>query len=181
MEGASGFSWTTWGPADIGAAAADAIAAREAALSALKQIPAGERTFANTIGALDRAYGAHADVQQVVEFLMDVHPAAAVREAAHAAQARMDAATLAITHDRGLWEAVQAWEATGERPRLTGADRKLADDTLRDMRRVGFHLPDDALAKLRAGREELQKLETDFERAIRTSSGPSTSGMTASS
>lgn len=166
MEDASGFSWTTWGPADIATAAADAIAAREAALTAVKVIAATERTFANTIGALDRISGAYADVQQIVEFLMEVHPEAAVRGAAHTASETMNTANIAVAHDRGIWDAVQAWEATGQRQSLTGADRKLADDTLRDLRRTGFHLPEDVFAELRAGREELQKLETDFERAI---------------
>jgi len=166
MEPTAAFAWTGWGPADIGTAAADAIAAREAALSAFKQLPAAERTFANTIGELDRITGTYADVQQAVEFLMDVHPDAQVRDAAHAAQGRMDAANIAVTHDRSIWDAVQAWEVTGEHARLTGADRKLADDTIRDLRRVGFHLPEEAFTRLRAGREELQKLETDFERAI---------------
>src|SRR5688500_15817099 len=105
-------AWAQWAPADIERAAADAIAAREAALRALKAVPAGDRTFDNTVAALERAGNSVADVQQTLQLLTNVHPDPAVRDAAQAAHDRMDDANVAVVHDRGIWEAVSQWAAS---------------------------------------------------------------------
>lgn len=160
------WGWITWKPADTAAAAEAAIAAKRAAYMAVKVVPSGERTFENTIAALERAGDGASDTQQILQFLTSVHPDPVLRDAAQAAHDQMDEANVALIHDRGIWDAAQAWVATGELQRLTGPDRKLADDTLRDLRRVGFALPEDRFQELRQKRTALQKLESEFERAI---------------
>ncbi len=160
------FPWAQWTPDDIRRKAENAIAQKRDALTALKTIPASERTFANTIGALERASDSAADVEQTLQLLLNVHPEAVVRESAQTTCEWLKAQNVELDYDRDLWRAAQEWLATGELERLTGADRKLADDTLRDLRRMGFGLSDVQFTELKALRTELEKVEQEFEKAI---------------
>lgn len=157
-------SWTQWTPKEIDAAATAALVQKRAGLDAVLTVPDSERAFANTIGALERSGDRVSDVQQEAELLMAVHPDAAVRDAAQHTIERIEAALVEMEYDRRLWAAVQTWVATNEQ--LDPIDRKLADDTLRDMRRRGFALSDADFAELKRTVTELKKLETEFEKAI---------------
>src|SRR3989304_1305477 len=136
-----GFSFCRWTASDIAREAAAAIAAREAALLAVKNILTAERTFENTIAAMERAGEPYSDFCQIMQLLMGVHPDAGIRDAAQSASSFLDEAHVRMEHDRALYDAVIAWEATGERTRLIGADAKLADDMPPDFKRMGFNLP----------------------------------------
>ena len=160
------FDWVRWTTDGITAAVNEALSGKRAMLDAVKAVPASERTFENTIGAMERSGDGIADVQQALELLVNVHPDASVRDAAQAAVDRITSEVVAMEFDRDLWRAVQEWLATGERERLTGPDRKLADDRIRDMKRMGFALDDAKFAKLKELTERREKLQLDFEKAI---------------
>jgi thimet oligopeptidase len=157
-------SWTQWTPEQIEAVATAALAHKRAGLDAVLAVPDDQRTFANTIAALERSSDTISDVQQQLELLLNVHPDAMVRDAAQRSVDCIEAALVDMEYDRRLWAAVQAWEATHEQ--LDPIDRKLADDTLRDMRRMGFALSDADFAELKRTITELRKLETEFEKTI---------------
>jgi oligopeptidase A len=159
-------TWVTWTLSDIERQATEAIAAKEAAIAAILALPANQRTFINTVSALEHSGDRMTDIQQILQFLTSTHPVASIRDAAQFAHDRMDAAGIRMTHDRRIWNALQEWLATGEQNRLDGASRKLADDTVRDMKRIGFALPEDQFNLLQKKRTELQKIESEFERAI---------------
>ena len=141
-----------------------ALARKREDLDAIIAIPASERTFLNTIGALEHAGNELADMQQQLDLLLGVHPDAAVREAAQTAIHRIEEANIGMEYDRRLWVAVEQWLAHSEH--LEGSDKKLADDTVRDMRRMGFALNDADFGTLKKNVAELKKLETQFETAI---------------
>jgi thimet oligopeptidase len=158
------FFLAQWTPEQIEVAATAALAHKRAGLDVVFAIPDDQRTFANTIGALADADASLADLQQQLELLLSVHPDAAVRDASQHATDRIEAAQVDMEYDRRLWSAVQAWAAKPES--LEPADQKLADDTLRDMRRMGFALPDAQFEELKRVVTELKQLETAFEKAI---------------
>lgn len=162
-------SWTQWTPEQIETVATAALTRKRTGLDAVLAIPDHERTFANTIAALERSSDMLTDVHQQLSVLLAVHSEAAIRDAAQGAADRIDAALIEMEYDHGLWIAVQAWAATGEQ--LDPIDQKLADDTLRDMRRMGFALSETDFAELKRTVTELRKLETEFEKAIRDWSG----------
>lgn len=157
-------AWIQWTPEDIDAAAADALSRKRAGLDAVLAVPDAERTFANTIAAQEYAGDSACDVQQCLELMMNVHPDAAIRSAAQAAVDRMETAVIEMEYDQRLWTAVQQWAARGEH--LADEDQKLADDMMRDMRRMGFALTDDRFAQLKRITAELKKLESEFEKTI---------------
>lgn len=157
-------NWTTWTAEEIGAQADSVLASKRAALDAVFSVPDDKRTFANTIAGLEYADNPGADIQQQLDLLVNVHPDAAIRTAARAAVDRIEAGTIEMEYDRRLWDAVQSWVATNET--LDSVDRKLADDILRDLRRMGFALPDEQFALLKQLTTELKKEEAQFEKAI---------------
>src|SRR5258708_3282493 len=140
------FSWIQWKPGDITAIADAALAHKKAAYEAVKAIPTRERTFANTIAALERASDGLGDVQRTLALILNVHPDAPLRKAAQKVDERIDHEDIAMEYDRDIWRAVQEWMAHGEL--LKSADQKLADDLIRDLRRTGFDLPDAQFTRL---------------------------------
>lgn len=160
------FEWVQWTTQDIDAAAQAAISTKRVRLEAVKAVPATERTFANTVGAMERSGDDVSDAIQVLDLLVNVHPDEDIRNAAQEAADRINAELIGLEFDRDLWRAMQEWIATGELERLTGPDRKLADDMHRDMRRMGFALDDTRFGTLKKLTERLKKMENDFEKAI---------------
>lgn len=156
--------WTVWKADEIKAQADNALASKRAALDAVFAVPDDERTFANTIAALEYADNHAADVQQQLDLLVNVHPDGAIRNAARTAVDRIEAETIEMEYDRRLWDAVQVWVAKNET--LDSVDRKLTDDILRSLRRMGFALPDGKFAELKRLTTELKKQEAQFEKAI---------------
>lgn len=157
-------AWIQWTPEQIKTVATEALARKRSGIDAVLAVPDDQRTFKNTIAALEYAGDALCDVQQQLELLLSVHPDAAIRDAAQHATDRIDEALVDMEYDRRVWAAVQAWQAHDEQ--LDPIDRKLADDTIRDMRRMGFSLPDEQFEELKRTVVELRKLETEFEKTI---------------
>jgi thimet oligopeptidase len=157
-------TWIRRSPDELFAAADTALAQKRSHLEHIISIPAGERTFANTIGALQHADESLADLQQQADVIVSVHPDASMRDAAQKVVDRIEATNVELDYDRRLWGAVQEWVALNES--LAPVDRKLADDTVRDMKRMGFALDDDAFAELKRLVTELSHENTAFEKAV---------------
>lgn len=164
MERSVELAWVAWNPDDIAAAVKAALSDKASALQAVKAVPSSQRSFENTMAAIERASERVSDVQQKLDFLALIHPDEAIRAAAQSGTQSIDRENVRLTYDRDLWKAATEWEAAGER--LEGADRRLADHILRDMRRMGFALPDERFLRLKAITEELSILASDFEKAI---------------
>lgn len=156
--------WIRRSPDELAAAVGHALKIKRSALDDIIAVAPSARTFANTIAALERADGTMADIQQQIDLLISVHPDTGIREAAQKAAHRIDEENVKMAYDRRLWQAVQDWEKIKEP--LDAVDRKLADDTILDMKRMGFALPDAGFERLKNSVTELQQLETSFETAI---------------
>jgi thimet oligopeptidase len=153
-------------PEQIQARMADAQAACDRALQAVVAVPDGERTFGNTVEGLEEALATYADVAQRIGILRHVHPVPAVREAAGVAQEQSQRYAVAVASRRDLYQAVEAWRARGGDERLDAEQARLVELTLRDFRRNGLELPDDALGRLVAVRSRLAELSTAFQRNL---------------
>ncbi|MCC6405116.1 MAG: Zn-dependent oligopeptidase [Candidatus Yanofskybacteria bacterium] len=156
--------WAEETPAAIDAAVSAALIRKRAALDAIALVPDADRTFQNTIAALERAGDELSEIAQWSNVLASVHPDAALRKAYQAAEDRVSQESIEMDSDPRLWHAVRAWEMKGES--LDAIDRKLAGETIRTMRRMGFELPDEAFQRLKKNRIQLATLEQEFELAI---------------
>jgi thimet oligopeptidase len=154
------FVWVNWSPADIEKATEKMIARKKERYALIKSIPADQRTFENTIYSIESSdYGSPTSA---IYLLMNVSPDADVRKAAEQAINKIQEKYVDIEYDQGLYLAVKDFSVTPEAKQLTGPDKKLFEDMLRDYRRMGFELPEEIIEKLKSNLKELQKFETEF-------------------
>ena len=151
-------------PAAVAATVSQTIAAANAALDSIGQLRASEVNFVNTLRALDDVSYAISLTSDRLGLIEQTSTNAAVRDAATDAIKKLSEWSVGIDYREDVYAAVKAYAAT--QPSLTGEDKKLFDETLRDYRRAGLDLPKaqrDAVEKLR---KELTALETDFENNV---------------
>lgn len=157
------FAWAGWTPEEIGRAVKRAIAEKRKAYAAVKRIPAEERTFENTVAAMDASNRPLSEVFKAA-LLMNVSPDARVRVAAQKAVEHADQAIIGLEYDEEIYRALVEYEA--KREKLRGAEKKLLDDMIRSFRRRGFDLPKAKQEKLRSNLKELSKLGNAFARNL---------------
>ena len=141
-------------------------AQREAAARALDAIAAGtgERTFENTVSALDAVVARFFEDVRMTSFMADVSPDAVLRDRGREADQEMSDWFAEFNKREDLYLAVREFEAKGEE--LSALDQKLLDETLRDFEREGMGLPVAKRERLLAIDKELNELESDFSKNI---------------
>ena len=151
-------------PPDVDAACDRAIAACDDAVNAIVAAPDGQRTFANTLGALEEAADGVAQAAGQYAFMAYVAGDAALREAARRQEERIDKYFVELSFREDLYAAIRAYAARGEA--LAPAEARLLDHQLRDYRRNGFGLPAGERARVRALSDELVSLGVAFQKNI---------------
>jgi thimet oligopeptidase len=157
------FAWTRWTAEDIGGRAKQVIAEKRAALEAVKAIPTAERSFENTVYALEASEQRLTDVYRM-SWLMNASPEAAVRDAAATAMEYVERELVDLEYDEAVYRAVEAYAAQGET--LGEAETKLLNDRLRMYRRMGFDLPEEQRATLKNNLKRLSELSNNFSKNI---------------
>ncbi|MGH2570348.1 MAG: M3 family metallopeptidase [bacterium] len=143
----------------------DALARAEATIQRIVEVPAKERTFENTLGAIDdMAARLDLDTNMFV-FMAYVSPDARLREIADTGEERLRDWYIDLSRREDLYGAVKAY-ADGK-PRLEGEQARLLEETMRDYRRAGMELPKEKRDALAAIEKEISKLGIDFDRNIR--------------
>ncbi|MDO9443751.1 MAG: M3 family metallopeptidase, partial [Dehalococcoidia bacterium] len=164
--GRATFDYTAPTVEAIQAGVADAIARSDALLASVVAVRTGERTFTNTLHAIDEAGALIGDASGEWGFLSYVHADAAIRDAAQAAEQELDTYTTALGFREDLYRAVQAYAATEEASGLTGVKARLLEHILRDYRRNGFDLPLLQRERVQTLKERLVVLGVEFRRNI---------------
>jgi oligopeptidase A len=132
--------------------------ARLAALAA----PDGERTFDNTMRALDDMTEPLDWAMAVVRHLESVATYPELRAAFNAAQPEVSAFYSGIPLDAGLWNNVKAYAATPEAAALKGERRRFLHKTVDTFRRHGADLDPAGKKRLEAIDVELTQITTKF-------------------
>ncbi len=138
----------------------------DAAIAAIVAIPAGERTFANTMLALEEAGELVARVSGMYGFMAYVSDNEGLRAAGRECEETLEKYGIALSFREDLYNAVREFAATEEAKGLTGEDKRLLEFELRDYRRNGFELPPDERARVRALFDRLVELDVQFRKAI---------------
>ncbi|OGD31692.1 hypothetical protein A3C91_03060 [Candidatus Azambacteria bacterium RIFCSPHIGHO2_02_FULL_52_12] len=154
------FAWTQWNAEQIRAMVPEILARKKERYAAIKAIPDGERTFENTIYAIESAHDAVRFQINAIHFLMNVSPDKAVRETAQEAIETLEKEFVDVEYDEGMYRAVRAY-ADKQAP-LEGADKKLFDDMFRDYRRMGFELAPEKQEKLKENLKKIAELSNRF-------------------
>lgn len=160
------FAWTQWGPEDIRAQAEDVVARKKERYAAIKAIPDEERTFENTIVAIETSNHGIAEKAHYMDALLKVSSSAEVRFAAQEAINAIQKEMIDIEYDREMYHVAKAVEAKNEK--LDAEDKKLLTEMLRDYRRMGFELPAEKQEKLKANLKKIAEQEIAFDVNIDT-------------
>jgi thimet oligopeptidase len=149
---------------EIAATADRVIADGNAALDRIGQLKPGEVNFTNTIIALDDMSYQVGLAGGRLGLIEQTSTNAALRDAATDANKKIADWSVGTDYREDVYAAVKAYAATN--PQLSGEDKKLFDDTLRDYRRAGLDLPKDQRDEVEKLRKQLTALETDFENNV---------------
>ena len=160
----SDFAWTNWHAEEIKERVEAALVTREGDYKKVKKIPAGERTFENTVFGIANAGSAHDEDVYKANILMNASADQIVRDAANAAIEKFSMAAVDIEYDEGLALAIKEYAAKNES--ITGPDKKLFNDILRRYRRMGFELSAAQQHELKENLRAIAKSSQSFQKNI---------------
>ena len=142
-------------------------AARNAAnerIEAIIAIPNDQRTFENTINAIDDMH-AHFDRDgNMLAWMAYVHPDSNMRDVARGIEQTWQNWYVDLGKNEPLYEAVRAYTDTN--PELSGEQARLLEFVLRDYRRAGMDLTPEERAALTAIEKRMNELTIEFDRNI---------------
>lgn len=134
-------------------------------------VPTAQRTYLNTLLALEEADQKIAEVRAAWTFPAHVAADDALRRSALAWEKRLDRHLIEIRFDEGLHNAVREFAASAKAAELVGEESRLLAHTLRDYRRRGLTQPKEACMELSGLFHELAQLESDFRKSVAESEG----------
>jgi thimet oligopeptidase len=146
------------------------IASGNDALDRTGQLKTGEVNFINTIRALDDMGYAVQSAENRLDLIQQTSTNAAVRDAATDAIKKISDWSVGTDYREDVYAAVKIFAAT--QSQLSGEEKKLFDETLRDYRRAGLDLPKDQRDEVEKLRKQLTSLETDFENNVTKAKQP---------
>jgi thimet oligopeptidase len=140
----------------------DAAAAKlDASLAGIVSLRPEDRTFANTVAAMDAAYADFSDAVTPLTFMKDVSSKKDVREKADALNKKIQDHLIGLAAREDIYRAVKDYAAKGEA--LDGPRTKLLADMLRDFKRNGLELAPEKRARLTEIQRKLVELQNGFD------------------
>jgi thimet oligopeptidase len=157
-------------PEAVETSAKEAIKRGNAALDAIGKLNPKKVTFQNTVVALDDlAYEAN-NVGNKATIIKQANTDPKMRAAAEKAVKAMNDWLVGIDYREDVYKSIKAFAETN--PQLTGEDKKLLDETMRDYRRAGLASPPEKRKEVEQLRKQLAKLGTDFDTNIANAKRP---------
>jgi thimet oligopeptidase len=144
----------------------ETAAQKRAELKALSQQASESLTWGNTFGTLEQITGALTGIGNVANLLAVTHPDKAIRDFAETWEPQISKFVTDFFLDAELAEVFT--RAADRLKYLDEAKQIFVQDTLREYKRNGLHLPPEGQTRLRAINEEITKLGQEFERNIAT-------------
>jgi thimet oligopeptidase len=139
----------------------------DTANKALDQIGAQDLrkvTFKGTIVALDDLTWQAGNAANRAVVIKESNTNEKIRAAAENAVKEFQDWAVGIDYREDVYKALRAFADT--KPQLSGEDKKLFDETMRDYRRAGLDLPPEKRKEVEQLRKDLSKLGTDFDTNI---------------
>jgi thimet oligopeptidase len=157
-------------PEAVEASTKDAIAKANAALDEIGKQDLSKVTLKNTVIALDDlAYQAGLAANRA-GIIKESSTNEKMRTAGENAVKVFQDWAVSIDYREDVYKAVKAFADT--HPKLSGEDKKLLDETMRDYRRAGLALPPEKRKEVEQLRKDLAKLGTDFDKNIVETKAP---------
>ena len=162
------FAWTKWSPKDIEKVAEFVVAEKKKRYAEIKKIPASERTFENTIYAIESSDYGLGDKIGYIQTLSSVSPDKKVRDSSREAMQKISKQMIDIEYDPKMYQAVKNYVKNQKKlkEKLDEADKKLLKDMLRGYKRMGFDLSKDKQKELKKILKQKNKISTSFDRNL---------------
>ncbi|MDP3902101.1 MAG: M3 family metallopeptidase [bacterium] len=163
------FAWTKWGAKEIKKLAHFLLEEKKKAYEKIKQILKKERTFDNTVRAIESSGDKTGDNISIIHLLMEVSPSKDTRETAKKVIDKFQKEALDVEFDEGIYKALKEYETGNfkkEKAKLDADDIKLFGDMLRDYKRMGFELDKKDQEKLKNNLKNIGSLGIRFSKNI---------------
>ena len=154
------FTWVKWGAADFKRIAADIIRRKKIAYAAIRAIPAAERTFENTVYALEASGDRESDEVNRINLLKEVSTDPKVRVAAAQTLESLQKQSVEIEFDPRMYAAMK--EYAKKKEKLEGPEKLLFEDLMKGYARMGLDLPKTQFKKLKTNLKMLGELALAF-------------------
>src|SRR5437660_138614 len=151
-------------PEAVDAMTKNAIGTANKALDQIGAQDLSKVTFKSTVVALDDLTWAAGNAANRAVVIKESNTDPKVREAANNAVKAFQDWAVGIDYREDVYKALKAFADT--KPKLSGEDKKLFDETIRDYRRAGLALPPEKRKEVEQLRKDLSKLGTDFDTNI---------------
>ncbi len=135
----------------------------------IKSIPKNERTFLNTLYALERCDDKFDNFLGKMHLLSEVSTNKEIREAGNKVATESSEKLIDVEYDKGMFLAVKEYYEDNlkkEKKSLRKEDIKLLEETYREYKRMGFDLPDKTQKRLKTLMKKLSKLSISFRKNI---------------
>ena len=152
-------------PEELTAKVQQAFANADIEIEAIIAVPAEQKTFDNTVGALDDMMARLDGDANMMAFMAYVHPDASIREAAQGAEQLWSTWSIDFVTNEELYNAVKTYADSN--PELSGEQARMVEHTMRDYRRSGMMLSSKDREDLKTIQKELGLLSIEFEKNIR--------------
>lgn len=163
------FKWVNITPSQMKKIASEYIEHKKKVYSEIKAIPAKNRTFLNTLYALERCDDKFENIFGKIGLLAETSTKKEIRDASIATSTEVSQKIVDIVYDKGLFDVIcQYYEGNylKEKKLLRSEDIKLLDETMRDFRRMGFALPAKVQNRLKVLLKKSSKLSIEFKNNI---------------
>ncbi|NUM80298.1 hypothetical protein HUU42_05775, partial [bacterium] len=150
----------------IANATATIIEQSKKSLETIYAVKKENRTFDNTMLAMDNVQNDFGKVVYLVYLMNNVQPDADIRDQARASFAELDKFSTDMGLDEQLYKAVKEYSETNDAKKLTGYKKRFLDETLRDFERNGFALSKEKRDELKTIQNKLSDLSIAFSKNI---------------
>jgi len=151
-------------PEAVDAMVKKAIATANKALDQIGAQDLSKVTFKSTVVALDDLNWQAGNAASRAVVLKESNTNEKVRAAAENGVKEFQDWAVGVDYRQDVYKTLKAFADT--KPNLSGEDKKLFDETMRDYRRAGLALPPDKRKEVEDLRKQLAKLGTDFDTNI---------------
>src|SRR5437763_3920884 len=157
-------------PEAVDAMTKNAIATANKALDQIGTQDSSKVSFKSTVVALDDLTWQAANAANKAVIIKESNTNEKMRGAAESAVKEFQDWAVGIDYREDVYKALKVFADT--KPKLSGEDKKLFDETMRDYRRAGLDLPPEKRKEVEQLRKELAKLVTDFDTNIVNAKAP---------
>ncbi len=157
-------------PEAVDAAMKDAISKANAALDQVGAQDLSKVSLKSTIVALDDLTYEASIAANKATIIKETNTSETMRTAVENAVKLFQDWVVGIDYREDVYKAMKAF--AGTHPKLSGEDKKLFDETMRDYRRAGLDLPNEKRKGVEELRKQLAKLGTDFHTNIVNAKAP---------